>query len=260
MDFVNRIYYNDRRQEMIKVGFYQELSKYYDCIFPLNSMQIEFIQERIGAKRTQILDIAAGTGNHTVVLAKLGHSLTAVELDATMVEKIHKKKQNLDIEVFQEDMRNIDQLPNGQFDAVLCLGNSIVHLDSLHEIHNMIKKAYEQLNEQGVMIIQTVNYDRIYNDNIKELPIIENEDEGVTFIRTYEFIDDNKINFHGKLVVRNGNENETYYNTVSLYPLKSEELIEVLSICGFKEVEMYGNYKGEAYSTTSPATIVVAYK
>lgn len=241
------------------MSFYKMLSQYYDVIFPSNPTQIDFIKRHLNANQS-ILDIAAGSGNQAIVLAQLGHSVTAIDLDEEMVHKIKEKCGEMNnLIVSQMDMRHIDQFKPYSFDLVICIGNSIVHLDSLKEIKETIKKMYHLLDEHGTLIIQVVNYNRILEQNITKLPIIEREQEGLTFIRTYEH-KNGRILFNGEITVEQNDIKETFANSVELYPLTSHELKDVLTVAGFKQVHLFGDFKGNDYAESSPALIAVAKK
>ncbi|MBU8877538.1 hypothetical protein BGM26_00865 [Bacillus sp. FJAT-29790] len=113
--------------------------------------------------------------------------------------------------------------------------------------------------EDGVFIIQTVNYDRILQQNITELPVIDLPDKGISFKRTYDHFED-KIKFNGILSVNSPTETQTFTNSVELYPFVSDELNEGLKLAGFKQVQLFGDFKGAEYTPDSPALIGVAHK
>lgn len=241
------------------MGFYEELSKYYDIVFPLGNSQLNFIKNRADGK-VKILDLAAGTGNYSIAMAKMGYSVTAVDLDKEMVNRIKEKncEEGTNVNAMVMDMNSVDSIKE-KFDLIICIGNSLVHLDNKEDINNLITKLYKLLNENGILIIQIVNYDRIIEKDIKELPLIQRQDKGVTFVRNYEREND-KILFKTKILVENNKEEKIYYNTVELYPLKSEDLKLMLKEAGFNKVEMYGDFNGGDYNIESMATVVAAYK
>lgn len=241
------------------MSFYDELSKYYDIVFPPGDAQMKFIKKRLGDGKN-ILDLAAGTGNYSIALANLGCCVTAVDLDEEMVKYINEKrvKNHLNIKGFKLDMKNIDNL-NEKFDFIMCIGNSLVHLENLQEIKDVILKLYNLLNEDGIIVIQIVNYDRILKYDIKELPTIDRSEKGVKFIRKYE-VKENKVLFNGKLVVNKDNNEQVYDNTVELYPLQSDDLVNTLKSVGMNKVDIYGNFNEEEHNIDSFATVVAAYK
>lgn len=241
------------------MDFYQKLSEYYDVIFPVNPMQVQFIRKQAG-NSLRILDIAAGTGTLAIELAKSGFSITALDLEEKMVKQIREKiqKEQVKLDAYCLDMRNLDQLNDHPYELICCLGNSIVHLNSREEIQDTVRKMYALLENRGKVIIQTVNYDRILRQGIDQLPVIEKE--GVCFIRSYEWADP-YIQFHGNLTVENSvGSSQTFHATTKLFPLTSTEWVTILTDCGFHHIELWGSFIPDHFGSNSPAIIVVARK
>jgi glycine/sarcosine N-methyltransferase len=245
------------------VGFYEALSRYYDVLFPAAPAQVQFVSERVPPGGT-VLDVAAGTGNLAVELSKLGLRVTAIDVDQAMVDRMAAKQAAAGEEGFEPqlmDMRGLNSLELQAYDTVLCVGNSLVHLDNLIEIADAVIRMYERLKPGGTLILQTVNYDRILRDHVKELPLLERESEGaaVAFRRSYEMEEDG-ILFVGRLSVEEDGRKEEFESAVRLLPLQSDELIQITEQFGLPLPELYGSFQGEPYTTGSPAMLAVLRK
>ncbi len=242
------------------MSFYKMLSNYYDELFPSNQTQIAFIQSIIKDKH-RILDVAAGTGNQSLELVKKGYEVTAIDLDPEMVGKIRKKSttMQLAVDAFELDMRDINQLASNSFDAVICIGNSIVHLDTLEQIETCLTNIHSVLTDHGAIVVQIVNYERILKQQISELPVIKRPEHNLEFHRTYELYN-GKIKFNGKLIVEQSNQQEIFTNSVELIPLTSAHMKNALEVTGFCDIQLFGNFSGEPFQSDSPALIAVAYK
>ncbi|QGU96312.1 methyltransferase domain-containing protein [Clostridium bovifaecis] len=239
------------------MGFYEEFSKHYDVVFPLGEAQLNFIKKRAKDKK-RILDLAAGTGNYSIALAKEGYDVVAIDLDSEMVRKIKEKARGKEVKIraISMDMKEVDKIED-KFDLIFCIGNSLVHLDSKEEIEEVISKLYNLLNKDGVLIIQIINYDRIIEKNIKGLPTIDRSEKGIRFVRDYEE-KDGKILFKTKLIIKSGEE--VYENCVPLYPLLSRDLDNILRTSGFSSIEIYGGFNEAEYNVDSMVTIISAMK
>lgn len=239
------------------MAFYEELSKYYDVVFPLGKPQLEFMSKHFKGKEN-ILDLAAGTGNYSIALSKLGYKVVAVDLDEEMVKKIESKneEEKTNVKPYKLDMKDINELKNYKFDAIICIGNSLVHLDNKEEIKDVLGKMYNLLSEDGVVVLQIVNYDRVLKHNVKELPLIDRPEYGVKFIRNYD-LEDDKILFKTKLVIDN---ERSYDNCVKLYPLQSQDLVTLLKEVGFKDINLYGGFNEKDYTLESFPLVVKAVK
>ncbi|WP_408956366.1 class I SAM-dependent methyltransferase [Natroniella sp. ANB-PHB2] len=233
--------------------FYQEFSRYYDHIFPFKEVKLHFLQENLSEKG-KVLDLATGTGTYPIALAKRGYRLTAVDLSKQMIATANNKakEEGVSIDFQNEDIKKIDALYSIEsFDLISCIGNSLVHLDGVDEIRELISKIYSLLKKEGTFALQIVNYDRILAKDITKLPSIEGAD-GIKLIRNYES-QGPKINFKTLLKTPNGEFN----NSVLLYPLTSDKLRDILVETGFKKINLYGNFQFDDYKPLESFSLVI---
>ena len=101
-----------------------------------------------------------------------------------------------------------------------------------------------------------MNYDKILTKNIKELPIIENDE--LIFERNYNYRKaENKIDFNTRLTVKS--TQQIIENSIELLPLLKKELSLLLKNAGFNTCNYFGNFNQEPYAMDSPALIVEAW-
>ena len=130
----------------------------------------------------------------------------------------------------------------------------MVHLSSFEEIEYFISLAHKLLNENGILIIQIVNYHRIFTQNIKQLPTIQNEEQGLTFERYYEFREGNsQINFRTILSV----DHERYENSVLLLPISHDELVKLLQKIGFKHIQAFGSFNKDPFDPDGSFPLII---
>lgn len=234
---------------MVALGFYEELSKYYDSIFPPEQTQVEFIA---GAVKPggRILDVACGIGGYSAELYKKGYKVQACDLDKGMVQTAEKRLRASDMEVPVKiaDMTELSRVYDEKFDGVFCIGNSIVHLGSREQISKAVAEMKGLLVDGGSLILQIMNFDRVKKFNIKELPEIKNEDNRLSFKRFYNEAEAGKIAFDTILQV---NGQEPLKNSVLLLPLLKDELYNILDSVGFKAINIYGDFKRNNFTDNS---------
>src|SRR5690554_3267480 len=136
------------------MGFYESIANYYDDIFIPNKKQIDFISKTMGYPPKNILDLACGTGSLSLKLAKLGYNVTGIDLDEQMIEKANNKNKlyNQNVKFLVDNILTFSF--SKKFNGIYCIGNSIVHLDSLVEINNFFKNVKLNLKEEGKIIVQ----------------------------------------------------------------------------------------------------------
>lgn len=243
------------------MNFYNQLSKYYDTIFLKDEDTVKFLCSDL-VDGSEILDLACGSGTYAIALAEKGYKVTGVDLDSEMINLASNKTCKDDIKFLVEDMRAVKGiLQNKSFNRVFCIGNSLVHINDKEEIKKVIKDIYNLLDDDGTMILQIINYDRILKYDIKSLPTIKREKQGVEFVRNYRYdADKNLIYFETAIIVNNDKEQSKYDNSVPLLPIQSEELVEIIKASGFTKVNIYGDFTEEEFGDKSFALVIRAVK
>ncbi len=238
------------------MGFYQQISKYYDFIFPTGKDQINFLREVAGKPPRSVLDIACGTGGYSLELCRQGYNVTAVDLDNKMLEQLHEKvkAEGCSVEIIQANMVQVDQKLSSKFNLAFCIGNSLVHLENIQQIKEFLTNIKKFLENDGSLVLQIINFDRIILRDIKSLPTIENKDVDLTFERNYDYDKQNKrISFRTRLTVAG----KSYDNEVPLYPLRQDELIEALTAAGFKKLKLFGDFNGNEFDQYNSFMLVI---
>ncbi len=237
------------------MSFYEELSKYYKYIFPLNNDTLKFLKENLHTEN-KILDIACGSGEYTLGLTKDNINTEGIDLDKEMIKKARDKAQreNLEANFKVANMTLLKESFHAEsFHSAFCIGNSLVHLNSKDEINSFLCSLNYILSSKGRLVIQIVNYDRILKKHISSLPTITNKEAGVEFIRNYIPSGD-KITFNTILKTQDSGEFE---NNIDLLPLQHKELMEMLNDNGFKVLGTYGSFKGSPFLPLESMAFIV---
>ncbi|MBN3525254.1 class I SAM-dependent methyltransferase [Paenibacillus apiarius] len=233
--------------------FYEVLLPFYDEIFPANDKQISFLSSCFPAAST-LLDVGAGTGNTAIALAAAGYHLTATEPEQGMLPKIIEKaaRDRLPIRVLPHSMQQVSRV-NERFDGIYCIGNTLPHLDNLQEVRVFLQDAYHRIKENGKLVIQTVNFEKVLLRHAYSFPVIEKET--FRFTRQYK-LQNGKIRFTATLE----DHSDIYSNTLLLYPVTKNQLQSELQECGFHSITAYGDYAKSPYNSEAPGLVLVAVK
>jgi len=226
--------------------FYTSISKYYSEIFPYQPVQLQFVKNRAGGLNDkQILDIGCATGDLAFQLVKEGANVIGIDLNEDLLSQANSTKINPKLHFQAGNMLELEtDFQPAQFDVALCFGNTLVHLETKELIRKMLAGVFTVLKPGGHFLMQILNYDYILGEQVSELPEIETEN--IKFIRKYKFEEKSpSIRFQTDLVLKH--ERETISNETSLLALKSVELIELLQKAGFREIEIFSNFKREPF-------------
>ena len=120
-----------------------------------------------------ILEVGAATGRYTLPLAKRGYRLTAVDMSAALLERC---RQNLVSEGLESrvrlvvaDARNLGEVTEGQFDAVLLMG-PLYHLVEEVDRRLALKEVYGRLRAGGVLFSAFISRFGVLCDLLKDAP------------------------------------------------------------------------------------------
>jgi ubiquinone/menaquinone biosynthesis C-methylase UbiE len=231
--------------------FYTSIAPHYQHIFPFNPAQIEFLKHVLPYNGARVLDVGCATGELAFALTHFGFPTWAFDFDKQMVQIAQKtKSEEAMFPVFEQlDMRQIDErFPEAYFDTVICFGNTLVHLLNDDDIRKFIQASYKVLSPEGKLTIQILNYQHILENQIKSLPLIENEH--IQFERNYEFGDKSGlIDFNTKLTVKS--TGQEIINSTKLYAIQQNKLQDLLEESGFSSIEFFGSFNREPLTANS---------
>ncbi len=241
------------------MGFYQQIASYYHHIFKINVNQVDFIKLKIPESNCNVLDIGCGIGTLSFELANYYKNVQGIDMDAEMIRAASLKNEDAlkPIQFQQKSMLELDGfIDKNSVEGIICFGNTLVHLNSLNEIADFLQQSKAVLKSNGKLLLQIVNYDKILEKNIQQLPLIENDE--ILFERNYHYRkSENKIDFNTRLTVKA--TQQIIENSIELLPLLKEELALLLNKAGFNNCNFYGNFNQESHTIDSPALIVESW-
>jgi SAM-dependent methyltransferase len=98
------------------------------------------------------LDLGAGFGAHTIPLVRSGKQVTAVDFDPTLLGRLeaHLGAEATRAVVVAADLVDfLERAEPGRFDVVLCLGDTLTHLEDEPAIRRFLDGAARALRPQG---------------------------------------------------------------------------------------------------------------
>ena len=122
-----------------------------------------FIEELRKRGKNKVLDVATGTGYHSVKLLKAGFDVTSVDGSPMMLAKAFEnaRKRGFILKTVHADWRWLNKDVSGRYDAIICLGNSFTHLFDENDRRKTLAEFYSALRHDGILIIDQRNYDAI---------------------------------------------------------------------------------------------------
>ncbi len=124
---------------------------------------ISAIAQRFKARPRVILDLACGTGNSSLSLAKLGCRVIGVDLSAEMLEVARKKAsaENIAVEFIEQDMRKLRLPDSYEIDMVVAYQDGLNYMLEDEDLQEVFQKVYQVLNTGGLFIFDINSVDKL---------------------------------------------------------------------------------------------------
>ncbi|MEX2629183.1 MAG: methyltransferase domain-containing protein [Tistlia sp.] len=186
----------------------------------------------------KVLDVACGTGFHSVRLTEAGFDVTAIDGNAAMLAKAFEnaKKRSLILKLTQADWRWLNRDIQGKADAVVCLGNSFTHLFDEMDRRRALAEFYAALKHDGILVIDQRNYDAILDNGFSTKHKYYYCGKRVT--AEPEYFDDGLIRFKYSFP-----DDSSY--TLNMFPLRKNYMRRLLREAGFERVHTFGDFEAD---------------
>lgn len=166
---------------------YNDLAKIYDALVSdenATKQWVDFINAHSNAHN--VLELACGSGEITLALAKEGKKLDACDLSAQMIEQAKAKDTNNLVNYFVMDLTKWDITK--KYDTILCLCDSLNYVIDEEKVQAFFKDAYNTLEANGTLIFDIHSEDRLFE--FAEEFLEEGQLNGIDYIWSIETIDD----------------------------------------------------------------------
>lgn len=202
---------------------------------------IDILREN-GAKH--VLDVATGTGFHSARLLKAGFEVVSADGSADMLMKAFENgcKHGYIMRTVKADWRWLNRDVHGEYDAIICLGNSFTHLFDERDRRKALAEFYAMLKHDGVLIIDQRNYDSILDNGFSSKHKYYYCGENV--VAEPEYMDEGLARFRYKFP-----DNSVFH--LNMFPLRKSYTRRLLYEVGFQRIETYGDFQ-ETYRDEEP--------
>lgn len=238
------------------------------------------------SEKAWILDCPCGYGRHSIELADRGYRVAGYDINQEHLIKAHQnfdslirarkgtelRRRFLHVLFEGRDMRNFtnDGLArealacfgisqSNRYDAVLNMFLSFGFFETEEENRKVISNFYEVLKEGGKLLIHT--------DTSPEMILCGSHRlyEERTLRNGGKLVIDEKFNqrtkrIHGSWTIVDEQSNKIKLTPYNIRIYTAEEFKEMAETCGFREVNVYGSFSGEKFTSDNREMIVVAQK
>jgi len=254
----------------------EALAEYYDYTYEdQRKHDVNFFVDYSRKASGRTLELGCGTGRVLIPAAIAGCGITGLDLSPYMLKRCQSRLSQQPDEVqrlvhlIQANMTDFDT--GERYSLVTTPFRSFQHLITVEEQKACLKQTNRHLVPGGLLILDIFHpypprlvTDPAYMEEIEDLPETELPD-GRLLRRTTR-----TAAFHRELQC---NDIEMFYyvthpdghreKLVQAFPIRyffRYEIEHLLEMCGFRVVELFGNYDRSAFTEDSPEMIFVAEK
>lgn len=207
---------------------------------------------------SDVLDCACGTGSDLIMFHSLGYNVVGSDLSDAMLRQAQKKliEAGMDLPVKKADFRELEKHFKRQFDAVVCLTNSINEVLDESEVRGALQSMKAILRPGGIIVFDQGQSDAMMKSPPRFDPIINNRDFSRLFVLEYT-TDVMQVNIFD--FVHTEERREFHNITVNLAIRLKNDWEKILSDVGFSKVQFFGDVDFTPYDKdTSQRLIAVA--
>ncbi len=243
---------------------YDKFSKIYDKLmeeadYKSWASYIVKLFEKSGVSPVDILDLACGTGNISIMLSKLGYNVIGVDISESMLSIADNKARNAKQSVFffKQDMRDLNF--NKRFDAIICACDGINYLLNDKDLMSTFVGAHKLLNDKGIFIFDISSYYKI--KNILGNNVFFEEKDNIFYYWINDFDEDSSlITMDLIFFTPEGKLYNKFEETHIQKAYKEEDIKKHLANSGFTNIKCFDNFSLEKPKLNSERLFFVACK
>ncbi len=243
------------------------LDTYVDIVSPTaTAREINFILEQVPlAAGSRILDLACGTGRHTVELAKRGYKVTGLDYSAGFITKAKKAAKLASVEAtfLQGDMRSMNY--KNKFDAIVNLFTSFGYFASDLDHGLVLKNIARALKNKGLFLIDLNNATRLltyltsFEQKVGQGPIKLSRTVTLSNgleVTTLQQLDVSLMRWKMVRSWQENGEKRSYNTSVRLFTLP--EMKHLMAENDLSIEHVWGDFDSTAYNVDSKRMIILA--
>jgi 2-polyprenyl-3-methyl-5-hydroxy-6-metoxy-1,4-benzoquinol methylase len=215
---------------------------------------VNFIIEKTGIRKgSPILDMACGPGRHSIIFAKQGYDVTAVDLSDNLLCVASKLavSAGVIIDFHKSDLREIDL--GKKFDLIINLFTSFGYFEEDSENYKVFDAAIKHLNYNGRFVVDFFNKNYL----VKNLKDFSEEILLDGQLKQQRSITGNRV--LKKIEISSDGVTKYFFESVRLF--SPDEIICALNDRGLFVDRIFGDFEGNTFDPeTSERIIIIAVK
>ncbi len=122
------------------------------------------------------VDLGAGFGMHAIPLARAGYRVLAIDSSGYLLDQLRNYATGLPIQTVVGDLLTFEEHVSGKADLIVCMGDTLTHLEREADVHQLLAKVATALNPGGRFVATFRDYTRPPVGTARFIPVRSDAD------------------------------------------------------------------------------------
>jgi SAM-dependent methyltransferase len=132
------------------------------------------------------MDLGAGCGFQSIPLAEAGFKVIAIDICSDLLADLEESAGELSIETLEDNLLNFSEHRPANTELIVCMGDTLTHLDSLENVQVLLKNVYQALESNGRLVLTFRDLTLELKDLDRFIPVRSEPDLIFTCFLEYE--------------------------------------------------------------------------
>ena len=232
----------------------------YDLFGEIDTVNVEeqaFLDRTLRAcGATSVLDCACGTGQHLVMLSRLGYDVRGSDASEEMLAvcRTNLQRRGLSVETHCCDYRALESVWPQRFGALVCLTQSLNHMLTHEDLVAALTSMRRRIAPGGVLILTQSTTHRTLQSAYRFDLVVNNRDFSRVFARD---IEEHFQTIHILDVFHSEGRMGMQQHDIRIRVLLDAEFRDLVREAGFASCSIFGGYDGGPYDRASSMKLIV---
>jgi SAM-dependent methyltransferase len=146
--------------------------------------------ERLGVaarhRAATAVDLGCGSGFQSLALARLGFRVLAIDFSQPLLAELRDRARNLPVEAIAGDIRDVARLVPAPVELVVCMGDTLAHLEREEDLSRVFDGAAARLAAGGRLVLTFRDLSGELRELDRAIPVHASDGLVVTCFLEYE--------------------------------------------------------------------------
>ena len=132
------------------------------------------------------VDLGAGSGFQSIPLAESGFNVIALDTNRQLLTELKERAKDLPIVTVRDDMLNFVEHITAEIEIIVCMGDSLTHLQSRADVQQLLENTYPAFTQDGILILSFRDMTNELSELDRFIPVRSDSNHIFTCFLEYE--------------------------------------------------------------------------